>query len=177
MPTNMFGQVSDALFPDGQSMIERSFNTLIPALAGADIVSGAGHVEHCYTGDLVQLVIDDDLIGMTSRVLKGINLNKETIGLDAIKRVGPGGNFLTDEHTMKYFKEEYFRPKSFNTVARDTWQAQGAKDLNENAKERVKDILNKHEVPSLPNDVKSNINSIVEEAEEYDWTQVEAASW
>jgi len=100
IPTNMIGQVTDSLIPDGQSMIERVFNTLLPALAGANIVSGAGQVEHVYTLDPVQLVIDDEIAGMTKRILRGFEVNDDTLGLEALARVGPGGNFLSDDHTL-----------------------------------------------------------------------------
>lgn len=177
MPTNMFGQVTDALLPDSQSMIERSFNTILPALAGANIVSGAGHVEHCYTGDLIQLVTDDDLIGMELRALKGIEINGDTLGLGAIKRIGPGGNFLADQHTLKYFRDEYFVPKTFNRFARDTWRSEGGKDSSKSANERARNLLEKHEVPKLASDVVNEISSIVEDAKTYDWSKVPAASW
>lgn len=166
MPTNMFGQVTDALIPDGQSMIERTFNTLLPALAGANIVSGAGHVEHCYTADIVQLAIDDEILGMTFRLLNGIEVNDETLGLEALQQVGPGGNFLRDKHTLKYFKDEYFRPYTFNRIARVVWQEKGSKDLNENARERVKKILKEHEVSPLDDKLSKELELIIREAEE-----------
>ena len=149
IPTNMMGQITDTIIPDGQSMIERVFNTLLPTLARANLVSGAGQVEHVYTVDPVQLVIDDDIVGMAKRILRGFEINDDTLGLDALARVGPGGNFLSDDHTLKYFKTEYYRPRIFNRGTREIWQSKGEKDLNENARERAKAILREHKPAPL----------------------------
>jgi len=161
IPTNLIGQVTDSLVTDGQSMIEKSFNTLLPALAGANIVSGAGYIENVYTADPVQLVIDDEIVGMTKRILRGFEINDDTLGLDALARVGPGGNFLSDDHTLKYFKTEYYRPRIFNRGTREIWQSKGAKDLNENARERAKTILREHKPAPLAEDVVKELDSII----------------
>ncbi len=161
IPTNMMGQVTDSLITDEQSMIERVFNTLLPTLVGANIVSGAGGLEHVYTVDPVQLVIDDDIVGMTKRMLRGIEINDGTLGLEALARVGPGGNFLSDDHTLKYFKSEYYRPRIFNRGTREIWQSQGANDLNENARQRAKTILREHKPAPLPDDVVKELDSII----------------
>jgi len=161
IPTNMMGQITDTFIPDGQSMIERVFNTLLPTLARANLVSGAGQVEHVYAVDPVQLVIDDEIVGMTQRILRGFEINDDTLGLDALARVGPGGNFLSDDHTLKYFKTEYYRPRIFNRGTREIWQSKGAKDLNENARERAKAILKEHKPTPLPDHVLKELDSIV----------------
>jgi len=161
IPTNLLGQVADAFIPDGESMIERSFNTLLPTLAGANVVSGAGGLEHVYTMDPVQLVIDDEIVGMTKRILRGLEINNDTLGLDALARVGPGGNFLSDDHTLKYFRTEYYRPHICNRGTREIWQSKGEKDLNENARQRAKTILREHKPAPLPDDVVKELDSII----------------
>jgi len=161
IPTNMMGQVTDSLIPDGQSMIEKVFNALLPALAGANVVSVAGSLENVYTMDPVQLVIDDEIVGMTKRILRGFEINDDTLGLEALARVGPGGNFLTDKHTLKYFKTEYYRPHIFNRGTREIWQSKGAKDLNENAREKAKTILKEHKPAPLADDVVKELDSII----------------
>jgi len=161
IPTNMMGQVTDTFIPDGQSMIERTFNTLLPTLAGANLVSGAGQIEHVYAEDPVQLVIDDEIVGMTKRILRGFEINDDTLGLEALARVGPGGNFLSDDHTLKYFKTEYYKPRIFNRGTREIWQSKGGKDLNENARERAKTILREHKPTPLADDVVKELDSII----------------
>lgn len=164
IPIHLFGPASDARICDGQSNIERVFNTLLPALAGANIVGGAGQLDNG-TADPVQLVIDDDILGMTSIMLKGIEINDDRLGIDALNRVGPGGHFLADDHTLKYCRLEYFRPYSFNREPRSAWQENGSKDLNENARQRAIDIIKKHECVPLEKDVIKELRSVVRHVE------------
>jgi len=164
IPVDVFGPVTDSLVLDEQSITERVFNTLVPALCGANIISGAGMLEHCYTVDPVQLVIDDDIYGMLFRIINGVEVNEDTIGFDAIFRAGPGGNFLMDQHTLKYFKKEYFQPKTFYRKARTVWNSEGKKTTGAVAKERLKSILENHNPSYLDNCIKKELNSIMNRA-------------
>ena len=165
MPSNLFGGVSDSMVTDTQSAMERTLNILLPALSGASVIAGLGHIEHCYTYDPVQLVLDDDLVGMVRRVLRGIEVTDETLGLDAIMRVGPGGNYLIDDHTLKYFKTEYFVPKSVNRWVRNVWKSKGSRDANELARERARKILAEHEVEPLDPKLLAELDRIVAAAD------------
>jgi trimethylamine--corrinoid protein Co-methyltransferase len=144
MPSNLFGPVADSMLADTQSATERALRTVLPVLSGATIIAGLGHVEHCYTYDPVLLVMDDDLIGMVRRLMRGIEVSDETLGLDAIMRVGPGGNFLIDDHTLKHFKTEYSTPRAINRWVRNVWKSKGMKSAEELARERAHKILAEH---------------------------------
>lgn len=165
MPSNLFGGVSDSMTADTQSTVERTLKVTLPALAGANVIAGLGHIEHCYTYDPVLLVLDDDLIGMVRRLMRGIEVSDETLGLDAIMRVGPGGNFLIDDHTLKYFKTEYFTPKSVNRWVRNVWKSKGEKDANELARERARKILAEHQVEPLDPKLLAELDKIVAAAD------------
>ncbi|MBI4186520.1 MAG: trimethylamine methyltransferase family protein [Chloroflexi bacterium] len=145
-PTDMYAFVSDSPVTDGQSIIDRCFNATFCAFAGADILTGWGCLEASITLDIVQLAIDSEIADMTARALKGVEVNDDTLGLEAIRRVGAGtGNtFLTDPHTIKYFKTEYRKPQILTYARRKAWEAEGRKDLYERAKEKVKRLLSEH---------------------------------
>lgn len=164
---DMYGPTSDSLVLDGQSIIERTFNTTLSAYAGADILAGGGNYEHSYTMDVVQLVIDNDIFGITSRVLRGIEVNDDTLGLDAIRRVGAGvdKSYLTDEHTLKYFRTECSKHKLMVHASRATWESEKGKDLTRRAKERVKTILKEHRPAPLPQNIVKELRAIAESAE------------
>lgn len=166
MPSNLFGPVADSMIADTQSAVERTFRTIIPALCGASVIAGLGHVEHCYTYDPALLVLDDDLIGMLRRLTRGIEVTDETLGLDAVKRVGPGGNYLIDEHTLKHFKSEYFTPKSINRHVRNVWKMKGSQDATELARERARKILAEHRAEPLDPKLVAELDSIVAAADE-----------
>jgi trimethylamine--corrinoid protein Co-methyltransferase len=166
MPSNIFGPVADSMIADTQSTVERTFRAIIPALCGASVIAGMGHVEHCYTYDPVLLVQDDDLIGMLRRLMRGIEVTDETLGMDAIMRVGPGGNYLIDPHTLKHFKKEYFTPKSTNRYVRNVWKTQGGRDANELSRERARKILAEHRAAPLDPKLVAELDKIVAAADE-----------
>jgi trimethylamine--corrinoid protein Co-methyltransferase len=165
MPANIFGPVADSMVADTQSAVERTFRALLPALCGANVIAGLGHVEFCYTYDPVLLVLDDDLVGMVRRLMRGIEVNDETLGMDAIMRVGPGGNYLIDDHTLKFFKTEYFTPKATNRWVRNVWKTKGCKDANELGRERARKILAEHEIEPLDPKLLAELDRIVAAAD------------
>jgi trimethylamine--corrinoid protein Co-methyltransferase len=165
MPSNLFGPVSDAMVADNQAIAEHMINTLIPALCGASVIAGLGHVEHCYTYDPILLVLDNDMIGMVRRFMRGIEVTDETLGMDAIMRVGPGGNYLIDPHTLKYFKSEYYTPKTVNRFVRNVWNTKGNKDANQLAKERAMKILAEHTVEPMDPKLMIELDKIVAAAD------------
>jgi trimethylamine--corrinoid protein Co-methyltransferase len=91
---------------------------------------------------------------MAMRALQGIDVNKETLALDVIERVGPGGNFLTQKHTVKYCRSsEFFIPDIADRNQRNKWEEKGSLDAKERARQRVRDILAKPQPNLIPEDV------------------------
>jgi len=166
MPCNLFGPVADSMVADTQATVEHAFRSIVPALCGASVIAGLGHVEHCYTYDPALLVQDDDLIGMLRRLMRGIEVTDETLGLDAVVRVGPGGNYLTDQHTLKHFKTEYWTPKVTNRRVRNAWKMNGAPDAHELARERAGKILAEHQAEPLDTKLAQELDRIVTAADQ-----------
>ena len=73
-----------------------------------------------------QYVIDDEIIGMALRLLKGIQIDDETLGFDAIREVGPSGNFLSSMHTVKFMRQEYFNQTQGDRQSREAWEKSGS---------------------------------------------------
>ncbi len=96
-----------------------------------------------------QLVLGNDIIGMVKRFVRGIDVNKETIAREVIAAVGPGGNFLQQEHTLKNFKHELWRSTVFTRQPYDTWLKKGSRDTNANIADRIKKIIDNHKVLPL----------------------------
>ncbi len=165
MPSNVFGPVSDSMMADSQASTDHVMNIMVPALCGASVIAGMGHVEHCYTYDPVLLVLDNDYVGMVRRLMRGIEVTDDTLGMEAILRVGPGGNYLIDDHTIKFFKTEYYTPKTVNRFVRNVWISKGAKDANELARERARKILAEHRVESLDPKLLAELDKIVAAAD------------
>ncbi len=163
----MFGTCgcSDSKIVDEQAAIEDALSILITAQSGANLNHDVGYIEHGNAASLENLVISDELIGYARRIVRGIEVNDDTLATDVIDRVGPGGHFLGDEHTMKYFKSETWYPELFQRVFYDNWEMNGEKTLFDRANEKVKDILENYQPEPLPDDVVKRLDEIVERAE------------
>ena len=141
---------------------------LLPALTGSNIIYGMGMLEMGMTMSYEQLLIDEEYVRMIRRILQGIAVNKETIALDVIKKVGPAGNYLSQRHTLKYMRQELSTTTLINRKMRENWENAGAKDLVQVAREKARHILETHKPTPLPDDVRKRIREIVEEGEEED---------
>lgn len=138
---------------------------LLPALTGSNVIYGMGMLEMGMTMSYEQLLIDQEIVHMVRRVLQGIPVNKETIGLDVIKSVGANGNYLSQRHTLKYMRSELSTTNLINRKMRDRWQSEGGKDMAEAAREQAVDILKNYKATPLPADVQKTIRALVEEGE------------
>lgn len=150
--------MSDAKIPDCQSGYERAITALMVALAGANYIhDAAGLLEFAMTVSYEQYVIDNEIIGMVMRALKGIEVNDESLALDVVKKVGPAGNFLIEEHTVKHLRNEFFFPQLSDRQKREDWERNGSLDTWARAKKKALEILNNHQPKAIPEDVKGKI--------------------
>ena len=94
-----------------------------------------------------------------------MEISDETLALDVVDQVGPGGNFLGTKHTFKNFKERVWKPSLFDRRSYDQWAADGCKTMGQRVHEKVKQILNEHKPEPLPEDVVKQLDAIVERAE------------
>ncbi len=164
----MFGTCgcTDSKVVDQQAAIEDALSILITAQSGANLNHDVGYIEHGNCASLENLVISNDLIGFARRIVEGIEVNDDTLGLDVIDKVGPGGHFLGEAHTRKYFKKETWYPELFKRQFYDNWEMEGEKTLFERSNEKVKDILENHEPEPLPEDIVNELDRIVQGAED-----------
>ncbi|MHC4556795.1 MAG: trimethylamine methyltransferase family protein [Planctomycetota bacterium] len=165
VPVDVHGPWSDTYTADSQSAIERTFQTLFPALCGAASIAGFGDVQEGMALCPIQLGIDEELVGFTLKALEPIAFDDDRLCVDAIKRVGFGGNFMTDETTIKYLRTDYYEPKILNRLSREEWVKAGSKDINVRAKERIKKLIAEHEPIPLDVDVRKELRSLVKSME------------
>jgi len=165
LPCDVYGLDTDSKIPDEQAGIERAMGGLLPALAGANSLSGAGCIEGGITASYEQLIIDDEIFGMIFRAASGIDVNEEKLAADVIVKVAKeSSNFLEQKHTLKHFQSEYFRPRLASKDARARWERMGCKSIVEVAREKVKKILAEHQPLQLDEDVKKKVEEIVRTA-------------
>jgi len=148
--------MSDSKLPDSQASWESSSLVLAAALGGTNLIrhAAAGILEHVLSISLEQMVMNDEMIGRTRRLLEGIAVDDEHIGLETIHQVGPGGTFLTTPQTMKHMRTEHYLGNGItNRQSRGQWTEGGSKDARERAREMVKKLLAQPDQNKIPADV------------------------
>jgi len=156
---------SDAKVLDEQAAIESAVSIVMSALSGANLIHDVGYLESGLIGSFDMLVMSDEVIGMVKRILRGVPVDKETMALDVIHRVGPGGHYLADEHTLKHFRSEFWRPRLINRDRWDVWEMAGAKKMGQRVRERVKELLDTYEPEPIPAEVHARLKAIVAAAD------------
>jgi trimethylamine--corrinoid protein Co-methyltransferase len=152
------GGMTDAKIPDAQAGYEKMSTLLLAAMGGTNYIHHAyGMITNMNASSLEQAVIDDEIVGMAKRVLRGIDVTSDTLAVEAINRVGPGGHYLMDNHTVQSMRSEFFDPSVADRQNRIVWEVAGMLDTRARASQRVAKLLRTHEAPGLPPDLDSAI--------------------
>ncbi len=165
LPSDVYGLDTSSKTLDEQVAFEKGLNGIVPALAGANMLSGAGCIEGAITVSYEQLVIDDELFGMIFRAVRGIEVDEERLAIDVIAKVAhEASNFLQQMHTLKHFRQEYYSPKLSDRNSRSRWQEMGSRKIVEVAREKARKILAEHQPALLDKDVVKGIKKILKRA-------------
>jgi len=142
---------SDAKFPDAQAAAEAAFSCLSSALSGANLVHDSGWLDHGCIASPAYMVLVHEVIDMVNHFMRGMPVNDDTLAVDLIDKVGPGGHYLQEEHTFNHFREVWY-PRLFDRTINANWLQQGAKRFEERLRERTQEAMS-HEPAPLPPDV------------------------
>lgn len=149
----------DAVRSDVQAGYERGMQVLANALGGTNFIHlSIGLMEQMLTAGYDQCVIDNEILDAAFVMARGIEVNDETLAVDVIKEVGPGGNFLEHEHTFRHFRRECWFPKLTVRHAYETWQAMGARDMRQRANEEARRILAEHHPDYIDEHTKAELD-------------------
>lgn len=159
----------DGKLPGVQSAMERTVYNLSSIAFGMKALNDFGSLYHSQIISLEQAVVDLERTAWMEKFCKGIEINDETLAVDAIKRVGIGGNYLADIHTIKHFRDEFWIPKiTDRAVAQElTLKSYLESDMLKTAQKKVRNILKDYEPYSVDNYKAEEIDRIVKEAEDY----------
>lgn len=142
LPFYAVGGMSDSKIPDAQAGYESAMTILLNALGGANFVHDAiGLCDFALTMSYEKAVIDNEIVGMALRAVRGIEVNEETLAFEAIRKAGPGGNFMTDPGTVKHMRLEHYIPKLANRDEQDKWLKSGAPNLRRKSSDFIREIL------------------------------------
>jgi trimethylamine--corrinoid protein Co-methyltransferase len=165
IPSFGFAGATDAKESDAQMGLEAAFSILNTGMSGTSLIHGCGQIEYGLTGSLELLVMGDEVMGMTRRIIKGVEVNEEKLARGVIDAVQPGGHYLGEEHTLKYFRSETWWPSVLNRSRIDDWTAAGAKTLGQKVKEKTQNIIKTHQSEKLSDDILGKIKAIIERME------------
>ncbi len=144
---------TDAKFPDPQAAAEVAFSCLSSALAGANLIHDAGSwLDHGSLASPGFMVLVNEILYMVNQFMGGLPVNDETLALDVMDRVGPGGHYLADDHTVKHFKNVWYSKGLFDRTIYPLWQAQGGKRFEERLAAKTAKVM-QHQPTPLPDEI------------------------
>lgn len=156
MPTWGYAGCSDAKVMDEQAALEAMFSVIMAKLSGANLVHDVGYMESGLTTSFEMIALTDELVSMTDHLLKGVSVSDETLMVEELDRVGPGGQFVGTAETLKRFREFWF-PSLLDRKTRPEWLEAGAMTLGERLNRRVKEIIRDHRPAPLGGDEKQKL--------------------
>ncbi len=165
MPTHAYLGMSDAKIVDAQCGLESAGGTLMAALAGINMVSGAGMMDFESCQSFEKLVVDAEIIGMAKRLNKGIEVRDNPIALTLMQELGHRADYLAQPHTLKWFDKELYLPSAvIDRSAHERWVKKGSKTTLERAQERVKELLTTYQPSTLSPELKTELRAIATHA-------------
>jgi trimethylamine--corrinoid protein Co-methyltransferase len=165
MPSSAAGFTTDAKVPGAQACYEKTVTGTLPVFVGYDIVGGLGLLDACTVFAPEQLIIDAEIAKMLLRLARGFEVNDETLALDLIHKVGSGGHYLAEKHTLEYLEKEHFMSEISDRDPYEAWKKAGSKTVVKAAGEKAKKILEEHMPTPLEKDVQKEIEEIIKRAE------------
>jgi trimethylamine--corrinoid protein Co-methyltransferase len=162
LPTHTYLGASDAKLVDAQAGMESGMSVLIGALAGVNMISGAGMLDFLACFSVEKLVMDAEAIGMTKRLLQGVSQHTQTLALEMFSGINFKGDFLKQKATRQLFsKEQYLPSEVIDRSSIRAWQQEGSLDAFARAKKRVDDLLEAYQLPAIPSEMKQELRQQV----------------
>ncbi len=161
------GGIADSPYSDAQAQMEKSLTTLFGTLAGVDVIHDgcSGLLASGMITAYEQLVMDNEMCNIIDRMMDGIEVNEETLAVDLIRQIGPGGEYISADHTLRHFKSEYYLGRLQNRALPFGDNAEEKKDFAEAARERAREILETHQPKKLSDDTLAEMRGIIKRYE------------
>jgi trimethylamine--corrinoid protein Co-methyltransferase len=149
LPCSGVGGATESLSEDLQAGMERAGTLLQAVLAGVNFITCGGTLEGAMLESDPLLLLDDELCGAAMRVARGVEVGDATMAIDIIKAVGFDGNYMSQPHTARVFRQEHFVPSLLPREPYETWKSSGSRSALDHARERVRQILAEHQPREL----------------------------
>jgi trimethylamine--corrinoid protein Co-methyltransferase len=166
LPSRAGGALTDASAVDAQAGFESMFSLLTTVNSGVDFVlHSAGILSSFLAFSYEKFVLDDEMCGMIRRYRRGIAVTPDTLAYDVIERVGSGGNFLMEMHTVERCRTEFWKPDVADRRGLEAWMTGGRPDAVQHARQRWQSLLAEHEDPPLDETTMRQLHKFVEQQE------------
>jgi trimethylamine--corrinoid protein Co-methyltransferase len=162
LPTHAYVGASDSKVVDAQAGLESGISAVLGALAGINMISGAGMIDFLLCQSAEKLVVDAEVIGMAQRLLRGVDTPTETLATATFATVGLDGRFLEIEETRRLFRGQQYLPSPvIDRVSHRAWQEAGSLDTFDRAHRRVDELLAAYQRPAIDPAIEAALISLV----------------
>ena len=161
LPVFGLGGSTDSKVLDQQCGFEITLSLMTALLHGANIVHDVGFMDAGMQCSLQVIAMSNEILGFLRAATAGVTVNEETLALDVIEELGPTGSYLGHDHTLRHYKEPFYS-KLLDKNPYSVWEKRGATTMEQRATKMVDDIIAKHQVAPLAEDVQKAIHQIVE---------------
>lgn len=165
LPSYGTGGCSDSNAIDAQAGAESVFSNLLAALGGTNLVHDNAYLGAGLIGNLEMILMNSDIIGYIKRMFQGIEVSEESLCVDLIDKVGPGGQFMTEMHTFNNYKKETYYPQYMNRKQYQAWSLEGEKEIKAVLNEKVRKIIEADQKVLLTDEVLQKYAEIIERRE------------
>ncbi|RME81487.1 MAG: trimethylamine methyltransferase [Caldilineae bacterium] len=165
LPLWQTGGCTDSKTLDEQAALEGALSVFFSALSAGDLCHDVGYTESGLTGSIFQTAMMDEAIGYSRRITRGIEVNDDTLAVEAIHNVGPNGHYLREPHTHRYYKTEFWYPNLCDRHNFEEWDMMGRTRMRDRVIARVRDILATHRPAPIKPETEETIQRVLEEAE------------
>jgi trimethylamine---corrinoid protein Co-methyltransferase len=161
LPNWGYAGTTDAQMIDAQAGMEAAELTLLSLTVGSNLNHDLGYLDFGMTGSLELVVLTDEFLALNRKIFAGVEVTPETLAVDVVRDVGPGGDFLAHRHTAKNVRRAQWRPTIINRQGHARWQEEGGLDLKEKARLKALKLLAEHRPAPLDEAVAARIDELV----------------
>ncbi len=156
---------TDAKLLDAQAGMELGVQILMAELSGAQLIHDVGYLDSGLCSSLEMVCLGNEMAAMAQRISRGVEVSPETLALDVVDEIGPAGNFLETEHTLKHYRNESWFPAVLTRCSTAEWNRQGSPDVRQLLNRQARDILAHHQPAPLSAGVREKLAAIVAQRE------------
>jgi trimethylamine--corrinoid protein Co-methyltransferase len=153
---------TDSKTLDAQAGLEYALSIYLSTLNGCNIIHDCGYLEQGLTSSFESVLFADEVIDLVKYMLRPLEVNDRTVPMEVFRRVGPGGHFLMDPHTMEHFRRQFWFPRLMDRTRSGTTRSEEDRGMWERIHQKAREIRSSMKVPGLPSDLQNKIHRIVQ---------------